>query len=295
MDSFSLEDTVRTLRAYAAGDAFGVRYEFTEFDTPIDPLILQEKSGWPFGGVSDDTLLSLLTINSLKEKDPISAAEYFLQEMQKAIPVLRGLGPTTRAALGLPVKEHELSQVGISNGALMRTALLGMAFTPEQAEIRRSYVRTLAEVTHSRDSAIESALVGSALFSDARANGALHDPFEIAMQERQAIHSELELEDWQVPRENHISNESLETLNAVLWTVKTSDSASQALKNACELGGDTDTVAALSTSLVVARFREKSNFDSLPWLNEIIWSEISQIPFAAQVLFEGYSEGRGRK
>lgn len=295
MDSFSLEDTVRTLRAYAAGDAFGVRYEFTEFDTPIDPLILQERAGWPFGGVSDDTLLSLLTINSLQNNDPSRAAKHFLSELQKAIPVLRGLGPTTRSALGLPVKDHEQSEVGISNGALMRTALLGLAFTPEQATVRRSYVCALAEVTHSSRSAVESALVGAALFSDARTNGDAHNPFDIAMQERGAIHSEIALLDWQEPSENQISNESVETLNAVLWTAKTSNLASEALKNACEMGGDTDTVAALSTALLVARSREKSGFDSLPWLSEILWSEISQLPFAAQVLFDGNIESGGRK
>lgn len=289
MSTFSLADTERTLRAYAAGDAFGVRYEFADFDVPIDPFVLQEKEGWPFGGVSDDTFLSILTINSLPNNLPERAAEDFLHEMRSAISSLRGLGPTTRTALGLPVKEHELAEVGISNGALMRTSLLGLAFPPEQAELRREYVRALAGATHQNDWAIESALVGSALFSDARAHGSLNNPFTIANLERQAVKSDLVLEDWEMPKTSGITNESVETLNAVLWTVKRSVSAADALKKACELGGDTDTVAALSTSLLVARAREKSGFDSLPWLSQIQWSEISGLSIAVQTLFEAFS------
>ena len=62
-------------RAYAAGDAFGVAHEFVEAtDTRVENILL-EKEGWPYGGVSDDTMLTLLTVLTLNEENPEAAAE----------------------------------------------------------------------------------------------------------------------------------------------------------------------------------------------------------------------------
>ncbi len=43
MDSFTIADIERVLRGYAAGDAFGVAYEFTETLSEVDPNLLVEK------------------------------------------------------------------------------------------------------------------------------------------------------------------------------------------------------------------------------------------------------------
>ena len=114
------------LLAYAAGDAFGVYYEYLEKAPKDIPQVLLPKVGWPLGGVSDDTLLSILTIKSLSKKTPTDAAGFFLEELRKAVPRLRGLGPTTRTALGLEVKDGERGIIGETNGAIMRTALCGL-------------------------------------------------------------------------------------------------------------------------------------------------------------------------
>jgi len=122
------------LLAYAAGDAFGVFYEFMEETPEVIPQELLPKEGWPLGGVSDDTLLSLLTIKSLKKSSPEEAAEEFLAQLRKAVPRLRGLGPTTRTALGLEVKSGERGVIGETNGAIMRTALCGMYLNQNRDE-----------------------------------------------------------------------------------------------------------------------------------------------------------------
>lgn len=286
MANKSAADIKSILRSYAAGDSFGVAYEFTEFVYKVDPEILREKEGWPYGGVSDDTLLTLLTIQALDFTSPQKSQEKFLNSLKSAAPQLRGLGPTTRSALGLPVKEIEVSQIGTSNGALMRTALLGLAFTLEQADERRIFVRALAEATHRSPSAVGCAIIGSALFSDARANGESHSLYEVAKAEADAIKGDFDiaLSDWREPLCTGISNESTETLNAVLWTVKKSGSARKALQISCELGGDTDTVAALSTALLVARKGAAADFESISWLNEINWSEIASLEECGELL-----------
>ena len=286
MKLHSAADIRSILRSYAAGDSFGVAYEFTDSYCEVDPEVLREKAGWPYGGVSDDTLLTLLTIQALDFASPQRSQENFLKALKSATPQLRGLGPTTRSALGLPVKDFEVPQIGISNGALMRTALLGLAFTIEQARERRIFVRTMAEATHRSATAVGSAIIGSALFADARAHGESHSAYQVARVEADAIKGDFDINiiDWQEPLCTGISNESTETLNAVLWTVKNSESARKALQISCELGGDTDTVAALSTAMLVARKGAAANFESISWLNEINWSEISSLEECAELL-----------
>ena len=238
------------LLAYAAGDAFGVYYEFLEQTPKEIPQVLLPKDGWPFGGVSDDTLLSILTIKSLTKKTPAEAAEFFLEQLREAVPHLRGLGPTTRTALGLEVKEGERGVIGETNGAIMRTALCGLYI----GENRDEWIKALVEVTHKSPKAIECAQIAAGLF----AGEDLPDYSE-----------------WSVPI-GGISLDPLETLQAVVWVVKRANDVADTFSLACSLGGDTDTVAALAGALFAARWPEKADFYSIPWLNDVQWDEIEK-------------------
>ena len=236
------------LLAYAAGDAFGVYYEFLD-ETPKEiPQVLLSKEGWPFGGVSDDTLLSILTIKSLNQKTPADAAALFLEELRASIPRLRGLGPTTRTALGLGVKVGERGVIGETNGAIMRTALCGLYIKNN----RNEWIKALVEVTHNSPKAIECAQIAAGLFAG--------EEFP-------------DYSDWDPPTSG-ISLDPLETLKAVVWVVKRANNCGEAFALACSLGGDTDTVAALAGALFATRWPERSDFQSIPWLNDVQWSEI---------------------
>ena len=244
----SLPKAAVPLLAYAAGDAFGVYYEFLD-ETPKEiPQVLLSKDGWPFGGVSDDTLLSILTIKSLSQRTPADAAALFLEELRASIPRLRGLGPTTRTALGLEVKVGERGVIGETNGAIMRTALCGLYIKNN----RNEWIKALVEVTHNSLKAIECAQIAAGLFAG--------EDFP-------------DYSDW-TPPIGGISLDPLETLQAVVWVVKRANNCAEAFALACSLGGDTDTVAALAGALFAARWPERSDFYSIPWLNDVQWSEI---------------------
>jgi ADP-ribosyl-[dinitrogen reductase] hydrolase len=247
------------LLAYAAGDAFGVYYEFLE-ETPKEvPQVMLKKVGWPFGGVSDDTFLSLLTIHSLRKETPEQAASFFLEELRKAIPRLRGLGPTTRTALGLEVRDDERGVIGETNGAIMRTALCGLFIE----ENRDEWIRALVEVTHKSARAIECAQLTAGLFAG--------EEFP-------------NYPDW-APPAGGISLDPLETLQAVVWVVTRAKNCADAFALACSLGGDTDTVAALSGALFAARWPEKADFYSIPWIKDVAWDEIlDELTFCADML-----------
>jgi ADP-ribosylglycohydrolase len=238
------------LLAYAAGDAFGVYYEFLEQTPKEIPQILLPKDGWPFGGVSDDTLLSILTIKSLSKQTPTEAATFFLEQLRLAIPRLRGLGPTTRTALGLEVKDGERGVIGETNGAIMRTALCGLYIR----ENRDEWIKILVEVTHNSPKAVECAQIAAGLFAG--------EDFP-------------DYSDWSPPTSG-ISLDPLETLQAVVWVVKRANNCADAYSLACSLGGDTDTVAALAGALFAARWPEKSDFYSISWLDDVKWDEIEK-------------------
>jgi ADP-ribosylglycohydrolase len=261
-------------RAYAAGDAFGVAHEF--LDNPITPIenILLEKQGWPYGGVSDDTMLTLLTVLTLSEESPEQASKKFLSELRAALPHLRGLGPTTKAALGLEVNAHETHLVGMTNGAMMRCALVGMAFSSNQNAERDHWVSALARATHTFESAVTCAQLAAALFSDAIENS-----------EKNSLDSLVgnSIPQW-VLREQGVSLDPIETLSAVIYVVKNSTTAAQAYVRACELGGDTDTVAALAGALITARKGAASDFENIEWLAEIAWEEIPTMGEAVETL-----------
>ncbi len=248
-----------SLIAYAAGDAFGAYYEFSEIVSEV-PDQLMAKSDWPFGATSDDTSLTLLTLIALKDSEPKSAAKTFIELMRLNQERLRGLGPTTRAALGMIVKEKELDSVGLTNGAMMRTALLGLIFTdPKQ---RTNWVQALATSTH-RSYAVDAAVSLANHFAG----------------------SDLSIDpDWR-SNENGVSNDAQESLNAIKYVIQMADSPLVAMQLACSLGGDTDTVAALSAAYITAKTERYQDLFGISWLEKVDWSGLPEFSEALETAF----------
>ena len=269
------------LFAYASGDAFGVQYEFKDGYTVESRLT--ELEDWPLGGVSDDTLLTLLSIQSIAASSPASARQRFIELLKENLPVLRGLGPTTRAAVGLPVKESEKHFIGNSNGAMMRTALLGMAFATDDDLNRRQWITEIARATHSHERAVATSLIASKLFT-----ALLEDPsadvLAVASVEAEAIgygdYFSIEFDP-----DMQISLDPLHTLKVVIEIARTCATVEDAYLAACRKGGDTDTVSALSGALVSLRFPASHGFYSIPWVSQVMWSEISSSNQALEIIY----------
>ena len=246
--------------AYAAGDAFGVAYEFEPRVAEV-PNQLLGKTDWPAGGVSDDTLLSLMTVQTLDAGDPEAGADDFLRRLREAAPQLRGLGPTTRAALGLPVQPEYAHQVGNTNGGMMRTALLGLAFEVE-AE-RHAWVEASCRATHQAQPAVDAALQMADLFAARLAN------------------PDFELPHAEAPK-SEVGLDPNETLEAVLAAAGSASTVWRAFERACLFGGDTDTVCALAGALVALAHPE--SLAELEWLPEVNWHEIPQLDDCVELL-----------
>ena len=267
--------------AYAAGDAFGVQYEFKDEYRVTSSL--SEIADWPLGGVSDDTLLTLLSIKALDSHNPGQARARFVELLKENLPLLRGLGPTTRAAVGLPVKDSEKHFIGNSNGAMMRTALLGMAFSEGDDQKRRQWISEIALATHSHQRAIATSLIASKLFAQVLQNPAA-DLREIADNEAEAI-KYAEYFSTHFDETSQVSLDPLHTLKAVIEIAVVSTTVEQAYISACERGGDTDTVSALAGALVALRFPATHSFFSIPWINQVRWNEIADAGKALEVIY----------
>jgi sugar/nucleoside kinase (ribokinase family)/ADP-ribosylglycohydrolase len=266
---------------YAAGDAFGVQYEFKE-GYRVENL-LSEIPDWPLGGVSDDTLLTLLSIKALESSNPASARERFVELLTESLPVLRGLGPTTRAAVGLPVKESEQHFIGNSNGAMMRTALLGMAFSPDDDLNRRHWISEIARATHTHERAIATSLIASKLFSHALQDSSI-DLRQVAENEAQEIGFS-DFSSFELDRQVQVSLDPLHTLHAVIDIAAHSQTIEEAFIAACERGGDTDTVSALSGALVALVAPQSHGFFSIPWINQVRWREIAEAEQGLAIIY----------
>lgn len=267
--------------AYAAGDAFGVQYEFKD-EYRVESS-LSEIADWPLGGVSDDTLLTLLSIKALESHTPNAARTRFIELLKENLQVLRGLGPTTRAAVGLPVKESEVHFIGNSNGAMMRTALMGMAFSAKDDENRRQWISEIARATHSHERAIATSLIASKLFAQA-----LHDPTVDLLHMAENEAKEIGYEEFfttNFDEKSQVTLDPLHTLKVVIAIASSSTTVEQAYISACERGGDTDTVSALAGALVSLRYPTSHGFYSIPWINQVKWSEISESGKALEIIY----------
>lgn len=281
-----------SLLAFAAGDAIGVEYEIQEVKKPVQINRMGTRDDWPFGGVSDDTLLSLITIQTFAETTIDHAKVRFLENLKAAVPNLRGLGPTTRFALGIPMPPELTAMVGNTNGGLMRTSLIGLAYPRSKAHERRAMVLELATATHQNLIAAYAAVLTSALFTEALESNPRSN-FEVLKSEVESIPSIpsefidfiRNYDTWQPPQSG-ITLESLETLRAVIWAVDHAKDCLDAYRISCEFGGDTDTVAAQAGALICAQSIEKANFYSIPWLGDISWGEINSMKSACEILIK---------
>ena len=103
-DVFDLGERIDgALTACACGDALGVPWESLRNPnvgtaaSQIEQLPARE--GWPRGATSDDTALTLLVAHHLADRDGDGNPAAFLADLAEHEPAIRGLGPTTTAAI----------------------------------------------------------------------------------------------------------------------------------------------------------------------------------------------------
>jgi ADP-ribosylglycohydrolase len=208
---------------------------------------------------------------------------------------MRGAGPTTTAAVDRYRQTGELYAAdGDTNGALMRILPAGWAIPATHAERRRDLVTRLTRVTHG-GAAIAAACAVAAMASYAVEGCSAHalitvalDELEHALVEHSAAADLLETAEaagrgtWR-PGAEGVSLGAAETLAALLHVLATcGDDVDGAMPYAVGLGGDTDTVAAITGGILGCRNAEVR----IGWLDRVTLPDAATLDRLAGGLHE---------
>ena len=277
------------LTAYACGDALGLPWENKpKASSAAEIEQLPAREGWPRGSTTDDTALTLLAARHLTERDGDCDVRGFLAELAAQEPAIRGLGPTTTAAIEHFRRSGKIapSTDRATNGAAMRALPVGWVLPHAQADRRRQLAIEISRATHAAPASLVAACVVAACASWSL-EGA--DPallLEVAVDEAraatQAFDTDTHLAEmltqvsegkW-TPPAGGISLDSYEMVTAVLSCVAQAPSLRDGLVSAVRLGGDTDTVAALVGGLLGCRMTAEQVRVELPWHRLVVSSEL---------------------
>jgi ADP-ribosylglycohydrolase len=265
------------LVAYAAGDAAGVPWEgclAAEIPRPgIDEL--PRRGDWPPGATSDDTALTLLVAAYLRDRGPVVDEADFLTRLGAAAPHIRGIGPSTHAAVERFRTSGALwADAGDTNGAAMRALPIGWAIADD--DLRRTVTVGLSRTTHGAAPAIAAACIAAAMASAAVDGGSAlaaaigeidwaESRFDIRLQPvRHAVEGR-----WR-PGRNGVSLDAVDAVAGVVdvvrHAVKHRLPIAEALRYAVALGGDTDTAAAIAGGILGGRTAQTPD---IPWLDRV--------------------------
>jgi ADP-ribosylglycohydrolase len=221
---------------------------------------LPASHGWPQGATSDDTAQMMLVSRLLADTSGRPTAAEFVRRLHAAAAEIRGMGPTTRAALTRFAETGELPQPpadpheGATNGAAMRMIPVGWIVPATDPGRRRALVRELARGTHPSPIAIGAACVVAAMATwgledrDAVLAAAVAEADWLGLPEfddvRRAAGGA-----W-TPPPGGITLDAAQTAAAVTHVIQASTGAAAAMTAAVLLGGDTDTVAAIAGGIL---------------------------------------------
>jgi ADP-ribosyl-[dinitrogen reductase] hydrolase len=285
--------------AYAAGDALGVPWEGSTPDEVRWEALeaLPARGNWPRGATSDDTEQLLLVAEYLVEANGQVNERGFLGRLAKALPRMRGAGPTTQAAVRRFVATGELHATeGSSIGAAMRALPFGWATPVAATGHRRELTIRLSRTTHGALEAIISACVVAEMAAwaleqhpvDAVIAAGLREAEDLAQQHalhsatlqplRQAIKG-----DW-TPNTVAPTLDAFTTVASVLQVLREANGLATAMKHAVALGGDTDTTAAIVGGILGCQLEDAQS--QIPWLSNVGMPDARLIEATAAGLYE---------
>ena len=272
----------------AYGDALCAPYE----GGPIERLLWRMigKTKAKEHRFTDDTQMSLDIANSFINEGKFEQ-DKLAQEFASSYQWSRGYGPSAGKILkrirnGMPWQKANVSvhkDGSFGNGAAMRAPILAMCFKPSSSEFKPSVIHS-AEITHSNKLAIEGALLIayatayalSDMHNDELCNRLIELTKTTAFKDRlkackNYIHQDTELEIRDIKKKfgNGITAEQ-SCITAVYLALKFRNKPFISLLDFIKkLGGDTDTIAAMSGAIWGAfNGAEKLQINTLPTIEK---------------------------
>ncbi|WP_327697118.1 ADP-ribosylglycohydrolase family protein [Streptomyces sp. NBC_00459] len=254
----------------AVGDALGAPFEFgpegafsARFPSVGQGGEMCGGGGWDPGEATDDTQMAVLVGESLLECGGLELPDVFRRFRRWAVSEPKDIGLQTEAVLCGPddwdvaaALHFQTSQRGAGNGALMRAATSAVYFAGEGRQATMDAGRRIAALTHGDRAAWEGTalcheLVRVALDGD--------DPLTAVPEALAAVHPEHRARyatvlssDWHPDLATEFNGAVWPCLGCAVWALRTTSSYEEAVRAAIDLGGDTDTVAAVTGTLAGA-------------------------------------------
>ncbi|MFF9811840.1 ADP-ribosylglycohydrolase family protein [Streptomyces sp. NPDC014006] len=269
-------DTARAERALGAvlgsavGDALGAPFEFgsegafsARFPHAGHGAEMCGGGGWDPGEATDDTQMAVLTGQSLLECGRLDLPDIFHRFRRWAAAEPKDIGLQTEAVLssGDPwdtaaALHFRMNGRAAGNGALMRAAPPAVYFASRGREATWDAARRIAALTHGDRAAWEGTAVYHELIRVALAGG---DPLTAVPDALDAVHPDhreryavVLAPDWHPGDATEFNGAVWPCLGSAVWVLRTTSGYEDAVRAAVDLGGDTDTVAAVTGGLAGA-------------------------------------------
>lgn len=286
-DPALIDRAVGALMGLAAGDAVGTTLEFTLRDQ--GPVVTDMVGGGPFalqpGQWTDDTAMALALGNSLADRggfDPVDCMSRFVNWYRWGAYSCTGtcfdIGIATRSALerfkdGGDPFAGSIDPRSAGNGSLMRLSPAAI-FGAHRGETETARIaREQSRLTHGAEECLAACeayavLTWRAILGEGR--DAVLAPQSFDGQDRIAA---ILGGGWRGKRREAISSSGyvVDSLEAALWCVGTTDSFEEAILLAANLADDADTVAAITGQLAGALY----GASGIPagWRARLAWAD----------------------
>lgn len=256
------------------GDALGAPFEFgppmafsRRFPSPARGVATEMCGNrmWEPGEWTDDTQMALLVAASLIEHNGLDEPDLFDRFRRWAAADPKDVGIQTSAVLrsdrpwNVAAAEHFASGArAAGNGSLMRTTPAAIWFARFGREATMEAARRISALTHGDPAAGEGCAIFHELVRVALAGDDLLSAVEpalslVAEEHRDRWAAVLD-PTWTPDRATEANGAVWPTLGSAVWALRVSTSFEDAMRRVIDLGGDTDTVAAVTGGLAGAVF-----------------------------------------
>ncbi|WP_432009939.1 ADP-ribosylglycohydrolase family protein [Streptomyces cucumeris] len=256
----------------AVGDALGAPFEFgpagafsARFPGCGAGGEMCGGGGWDPGEATDDTQMAVLVAESLVEHGGLDLPDVFARFQRWAVSEPKDIGLQTEDVLtnGLPwdaaAAEHfRVNARAAGNGALMRAATSAVRFARDGRRATMDAARRIAALTHGDRAAWEGTAVFHELVRRALHGGdplaALPGVLDLVHPGHRERYATVLAPDWHPGLATEFNGAVWPCLGSAVWALRTTGGYEEAVRAAIDLGGDTDTVAAVTGGLAGARY-----------------------------------------